>query len=67
LEYDTDLHTHQFTSDLSLILRAMPRRYHALKKPKVRQDWSKETLYNLTRLTTPPAANRTFFQHYVSP
>ncbi|KAK3115774.1 hypothetical protein LTR53_004549 [Teratosphaeriaceae sp. CCFEE 6253] len=40
----------------------MPRRYHGLKKPKIRQDWSKESLYNLTRVTTPPAANRTFFQ-----
>lgn len=29
---------------------------------KVRQDWSKETLYNLSRLTTPRASNRTFFQ-----
>ncbi|EMC96829.1 hypothetical protein BAUCODRAFT_148375 [Baudoinia panamericana UAMH 10762] len=40
----------------------MPRRFHGLKKPRVRQDWSKETLYNLSRLTLPPAANKTFFQ-----
>ncbi|RMY17626.1 hypothetical protein D0867_05897 [Hortaea werneckii] len=40
----------------------MPRKFHGLKKPKVRQDWSKETLYNLSRLVTPPAANKTFFQ-----
>ncbi|KAK5121618.1 hypothetical protein LTR85_004790 [Meristemomyces frigidus] len=42
----------------------MPRgsRYHGLKKPKLRQDWSKESLYNLSRLVTPPAANKTFFQ-----
>ncbi|KAK4541780.1 hypothetical protein LTR36_007312 [Oleoguttula mirabilis] len=42
----------------------MPRgsRYHGLKKIKVRQDWSKENLYNLSRLVTPPAANKTFFQ-----
>lgn len=29
---------------------------------KVRQDWAKETLYNISRATTPPAANKTFFQ-----
>ncbi|KAI7600177.1 hypothetical protein KC343_g15752, partial [Hortaea werneckii] len=40
----------------------MPRKFHGLKKPKVRQDWSKETLYNLSRLVTPPAATKTFFQ-----
>ena len=28
----------------------------------MRQDWSRETLYNLSRLVTPPAANKTFFQ-----
>ncbi|EGP84146.1 unnamed protein product [Zymoseptoria tritici ST99CH_1A5] len=42
----------------------MPRtkRFHALKRPKLRQDWSKWNLYNLTRVTTPPASNKTFFQ-----
>ena len=29
---------------------------------KVRQDWSKWTLYNLSRQQTPPAHNKTFFQ-----
>ncbi|EME47124.1 hypothetical protein DOTSEDRAFT_77527 [Dothistroma septosporum NZE10] len=42
----------------------MPRtkRLHALKRPKLRQDWSKWNLYNLSRVTTPPAAQKTFFQ-----
>ncbi|TKA83974.1 hypothetical protein B0A55_00215 [Friedmanniomyces simplex] len=40
----------------------MPRRFHGLKKPKVRQDWSRETLYNLSRLSTPGANYKTFFQ-----
>ncbi|CAK4033738.1 37S ribosomal NAM9, mitochondrial [Lecanosticta acicola] len=42
----------------------MPRtkRFHALKRPKLRQTWSKYNLYNLSRVTTPPAANKTFFQ-----
>ncbi|WPG97305.1 Hypothetical protein R9X50_00007900 [Acrodontium crateriforme] len=40
----------------------MPRRYHGLKKIKVRQDWSRETLYNLSRLQAPRIGNRTFFQ-----
>ncbi|KAF2719310.1 alpha-L RNA-binding motif-containing protein [Polychaeton citri CBS 116435] len=40
----------------------MPRKFHGLKKPKVRQDWSKENLYNLSRATIPTAANKTFFQ-----
>ncbi|KAF2213183.1 hypothetical protein CERZMDRAFT_39765 [Cercospora zeae-maydis SCOH1-5] len=42
----------------------MPRtkKIHQLKIPRVRQDWSKWNLYNLSRLTTPPAANKTFFQ-----
>ncbi|KAK3651093.1 hypothetical protein LTR56_005857 [Elasticomyces elasticus] len=38
------------------------KRFHGLKRPRIRQDFSKETLYNLSRLTTPGAANRTFFQ-----
>ncbi|KAK4553718.1 hypothetical protein LTR86_009216 [Recurvomyces mirabilis] len=40
----------------------MPRKPHNLKRPRIRQDWRKENLYNLSRLTTPPAANKTFFQ-----
>ncbi|KAF2161445.1 hypothetical protein M409DRAFT_28175 [Zasmidium cellare ATCC 36951] len=42
----------------------MPRtkKIHALKRPKLRQSWSKFNLYNLSRVTTPPAANKTFFQ-----
>ncbi|CAK1361467.1 37S ribosomal protein NAM9, mitochondrial [Cercospora beticola] len=42
----------------------MPRtkKIHQLKIPRVRQDWSKWNLYNLSRVTTPPAANKTFFQ-----
>ncbi|KAK5674153.1 hypothetical protein LTS10_013095 [Elasticomyces elasticus] len=38
------------------------KRFHGLKRPRIRQDFSKETLYNLSRLITPGAANRTFFQ-----
>ncbi|KAK4505475.1 hypothetical protein PRZ48_003438 [Zasmidium cellare] len=42
----------------------MPRtkKIHALKRPKLRQSWSKFNLYNLSRVTAPPAANKTFFQ-----
>lgn len=41
----------------------MPRKLaHRLKRPKVRTDWSKWNLYNLSRLSVPPAANKTFFQ-----
>ncbi|KAI5367506.1 Putative ribosomal protein S4/S9 [Septoria linicola] len=42
----------------------MPRtkKIHQLKIPRLRQDWSKWNLYNLSRVTTPPAANKTFFQ-----
>lgn len=40
----------------------MPRKYHALKVPKPRQDWSKWNLYNISRLQIPQASNRTFFQ-----
>ncbi|THW69071.1 alpha-L RNA-binding motif-containing protein [Aureobasidium pullulans] len=40
----------------------MRKRFHGLKKPKVRADWSKWTLYNISRLTTPFANNKTFFQ-----
>ncbi|KAI5270887.1 alpha-L RNA-binding motif-containing protein [Aureobasidium subglaciale] len=40
----------------------MRKRFHGLKKPKVRADWSKWTLYNISRLQTPYAASKTFFQ-----
>ncbi|KAM0712520.1 hypothetical protein Q7P37_011617 [Cladosporium fusiforme] len=40
----------------------MPRKYHALKVPKARQDWSKYNLYNLQRLRAPWVASKTFFQ-----
>ncbi|KAK4969242.1 hypothetical protein LTR66_011730, partial [Elasticomyces elasticus] len=40
----------------------MRKRFHNLKRPKVRADWSKWNLYNLSRMTVPYAANKTFFQ-----
>lgn len=40
----------------------MRKRFHGLKKPKPRQDWSKWTLYNIQRMLTPYASNKTFFQ-----
>ncbi|KAK3697470.1 hypothetical protein LTR37_017416 [Vermiconidia calcicola] len=41
----------------------MPRaKFNGLKRPKIRQSWSKYNLYNLTKVSTPPAANKTFFQ-----
>ncbi|EOD49841.1 putative 30s ribosomal subunit protein [Neofusicoccum parvum UCRNP2] len=40
----------------------MRKRFHWLKKPKVRADWSKETLYNIARATAPNVASKTFFQ-----
>ncbi|KAK7725717.1 hypothetical protein SLS57_003783 [Botryosphaeria dothidea] len=40
----------------------MRKRFHWLKKPKIRADWSKETLYNISRATVPSAASKTFFQ-----
>ncbi|KAF1345097.1 hypothetical protein BDV97DRAFT_379126 [Delphinella strobiligena] len=40
----------------------MRKRFHGLKKPKPRQDWSKWTLYNISRMILPTAANKTFFQ-----
>ncbi|GAB7354606.1 hypothetical protein MBLNU459_g5045t1 [Dothideomycetes sp. NU459] len=40
----------------------MRKRFHGLKKPKPRQDWSKWTLYNISRMLTPFAGNKTFFQ-----
>lgn len=41
---------------------AMRKRFHGLKKPKPRQDWSKWTLYNIQRMQTPFASSKTFFQ-----
>ncbi|KAJ9619309.1 hypothetical protein H2203_008638 [Taxawa tesnikishii (nom. ined.)] len=40
----------------------MRKKFHGLKRPKIRQDWSKWNLYNLSRMILPPAANKTFFQ-----
>ncbi|KAK5175420.1 uncharacterized protein LTR77_000559 [Saxophila tyrrhenica] len=41
----------------------MPRnKFHGLKRPKLRQSWSKYNLFNLTKVSTPSAANKTFFQ-----
>ncbi|GAB7342314.1 hypothetical protein MBLNU457_g0544t1 [Dothideomycetes sp. NU457] len=40
----------------------MRKRIHSLKRPKVRADWSKWNLYNLSRMTVPFASNKTFFQ-----
>ncbi|KAF2205717.1 alpha-L RNA-binding motif-containing protein [Delitschia confertaspora ATCC 74209] len=37
-------------------------RFHSLKKIKVRQDWSRWTLYNLSRLKPPNLASKTYFQ-----
>lgn len=43
-------------------IAAMRKKFHGLKRPKIRQDWSKWNLYNLSRMILPPAANKTFFQ-----
>ncbi|TKA69400.1 hypothetical protein B0A49_06417 [Cryomyces minteri] len=40
----------------------MRQKFHNLKKVKVRQTWNKYNLYNLSRMTTPNASSRTFFQ-----
>ncbi|OCK84196.1 alpha-L RNA-binding motif-containing protein [Lepidopterella palustris CBS 459.81] len=40
----------------------MRKRFHHLKKIRIRQDWSRWTLYNLSRLTQPNIENKTFFQ-----
>ncbi|KAF2193212.1 alpha-L RNA-binding motif-containing protein [Zopfia rhizophila CBS 207.26] len=42
-------------------MRKKPR-FHSLKKLKVRQDWSRWTLYNLSRLTPPNVTTKTYFQ-----
>ncbi|KAI8954311.1 hypothetical protein F4801DRAFT_21590 [Xylaria longipes] len=41
-----------------------PRRFHGLKRPKLRQSWNKYNLYNLAKATTPRIAGDsfTFFQ-----
>ncbi|GAP85973.1 putative 30S ribosomal subunit protein [Rosellinia necatrix] len=41
-----------------------PRRYHGLKRPKLRQSWNKYNLYNLAKAREPRIGNgnRTFFQ-----
>ncbi|KAF4550149.1 37S ribosomal protein NAM9-like protein [Elsinoe fawcettii] len=38
------------------------KRFHNLKRPKARQDWSKWTLFNLSRLREPRHDFKTFFQ-----
>ncbi|TKX25109.1 S4 domain-containing protein [Elsinoe australis] len=38
------------------------KRFHNLKRPKARQDWSKWTLYNISRLREPRYEYKTFFQ-----
>ncbi|KAJ9636838.1 hypothetical protein H2199_007832 [Coniosporium tulheliwenetii] len=35
---------------------------HGLKRPKVRQTWNKYNLYNISRMQTPTAYDKTFFQ-----
>ncbi|ORY11033.1 hypothetical protein BCR34DRAFT_484732 [Clohesyomyces aquaticus] len=42
-------------------MRKKPR-FHSLKKLKVRQDWSRWTLYNLFKLSPPNLSARTYFQ-----
>ncbi|KAF2467299.1 alpha-L RNA-binding motif-containing protein [Lindgomyces ingoldianus] len=42
-------------------MRKKPR-FHSLKKLKIRQDWSRWTLYNLSRLNPPNLATKTYFQ-----
>ncbi|RYP66158.1 hypothetical protein DL769_006102 [Monosporascus sp. CRB-8-3] len=42
-----------------------PRRFHNLKRPKLRQTWNKYNLYNLVRMRSPKIGtsdNETFFQ-----
>ncbi|QIX01252.1 hypothetical protein AMS68_006769 [Peltaster fructicola] len=40
----------------------MPRNYRNLKRPKIRPDWNKYTLFNLSRLTRSTPGQLTFFQ-----
>ncbi|KAF2127769.1 alpha-L RNA-binding motif-containing protein [Dothidotthia symphoricarpi CBS 119687] len=42
-------------------MRKKPR-FHSLKKLKVRQDWSRWTLYSLAQLKAPNVVSRTYFQ-----
>jgi ribosomal protein S4 len=37
-------------------------RFHSLKKLKVRQDWSRWTLYSLSQMRLQPTARQTYFQ-----
>ncbi|KAL8791910.1 MAG: hypothetical protein Q9195_005486 [Heterodermia aff. obscurata] len=38
------------------------KRFHQLKKVKVRQTWNKYNLYNLSRIQAPPTIERTYYQ-----
>ncbi|GAM84656.1 hypothetical protein ANO11243_026550 [Dothideomycetidae sp. 11243] len=38
------------------------KRFHNLKRPKIRQDWSKWTLYALAKMRDPSTTFQTFFQ-----
>ncbi|KAI9879301.1 MAG: mitochondrial 37S ribosomal protein nam9 [Pleopsidium flavum] len=40
----------------------MRRKFHGLKKTKVRQTWNKYNLYNLSLLKTPNVGEKTYFQ-----
>ncbi|MCJ1370392.1 mitochondrial 37S ribosomal protein nam9 [Loxospora ochrophaea] len=40
----------------------MRKRFHGLKRPKIRQSWKKYNLYNLSRIEDPPFRDRTYFQ-----
>ncbi|KAF2017980.1 alpha-L RNA-binding motif-containing protein [Aaosphaeria arxii CBS 175.79] len=42
-------------------MRKKPR-YHSLKKLKIRQDWSRWTLYSIAKLTRPDTRTKTYFQ-----
>ncbi|KAF1994298.1 alpha-L RNA-binding motif-containing protein [Amniculicola lignicola CBS 123094] len=42
-------------------MRKKPR-YHSLKKLKIRQDWSRWSLYHLSELRPPNTATKTYFQ-----
>lgn len=37
-------------------------RFHGLKRAKIRQDMNKYNLYNISRMTVPFSASRTYFQ-----
>ncbi|KAI9843429.1 MAG: mitochondrial 37S ribosomal protein nam9 [Thelocarpon superellum] len=40
----------------------MRKRFHGLKRIKLRQSWNKFNLYNISRSTTPPLGAKNFFQ-----